>query len=185
MPLTSIVTICLRIFALNWLVYGVIDVVSLISTGRSSVGLAADYSILWSALITVVVGVLIWMWSRTIARLVTPRPEAEVQFSGLSIQNLYIFAFTFLGLYFVLCAIPPLINFLYYMAVQASEEPNAGVRSQNFYNLTHNVLTLMVGGACLLLGPRIAVKLANAHAKQSGKAQTISAEAGSSGGSAA
>jgi hypothetical protein len=162
MPLTSIVIICLRIYALNWFVYGVIEMAGLISSGRGSRGISADYSILWTSLLPVVGGLLIWMWSRTIARWVTPRPDSTVQLGGLTAQDLYSFAFVFLGLYFVLNSIPSVINFAYFAAVQAHD---TGERPRYFYDLSYHVLTLIAGAVCLILAPRFAKKLANAHNK--------------------
>jgi hypothetical protein len=185
MPLTSIVIICLRIYALNWFVYGVIQVAGLMSSGRGSWGMSGDYSVLWTSLLPLVGGILIWMWSRTIARWVTPRPDSTVQLGGLTAQDLYSFAFVFLGLYFVLTSIPSVINSAYFAAVQAHKEPDAAERSRYYYDLTYYVLTLVAGAICLILAPRFAKKLANAHGKERTVAsvQSGTAESGHGGGS--
>ena len=165
MPLTSIVAICLRIFALNWLVYGIIAVVQLLDRSRRFDESAGNLMLLFSVLIPIVGALLIWMWSRTIARVVTPRPDSDVHLGGLTLQDLYSFAFTFLGIYFVLSSIPSMINFLHYAIVQARKEPASAQQGQYFYDLTHHVLTFIAGGVCVVLAPSVSKKLARAHSK--------------------
>jgi hypothetical protein len=166
MPLNSIVVICLRIFALNWLIIGLIQLVSIFPGARHFGGSPIDYSLLSVALVPLVGSLLTWMWSRTIARMVTPRPDSEVHLGGLTLQDLYSFAFTFLGLYFVLSAIPSLINWLHFTLMQARNEPGSAEDRRYFYDLSHHILTLVAGGACLILAPRFAKKLARAHGKE-------------------
>ena len=166
MPLTSIVIICLRIFALNWLIYGLIQLIGTFPAARRFGQSSIDYSILMVALIPFVGGLLIWMWSRTIARIVTPRPDSEVHLGGLTIHDLYSFAFTFLGLYFVLSAVPSIINWLHFTLMQARTEPGSAEARRYFYDLSHHLLTLIAGGLCLGLAPRFSKKLASAHGKE-------------------
>ena len=163
MPLTSIVVICLRIFSLNWLIYGLIQLIGTFPAARRFGEFPIDYSILMVALVPLVGGLLIWMWSRTIARMVTPRPDSEVHLGGLTLQDLYCFAFTFLGLYFVLSAIPSLINWLHFTLMQARNEPASPEDRRYFYDVSHHILTFIAGGFCLGLAPRFAKKLASAH----------------------
>lgn len=176
MPLTSIVTICLRIFALNWLIYGIIGLVDFFGRWRQFRGEAFGYSLVLSVLVPVVGAILVWMWSRTIARAVTPRPDSTVQLGGLTSLDLYAFAFTFLGAYFFLTSIPPLINLLHYSLVEAGKDPVTPASRQTFYDFTHYIVTLIIGGACVLFAPRFARKLTNAHQKE--QALVIAAKGG-------
>ena len=167
MPLSSIVTIVLRIFALSWMVTGLIQLLWVFQSSRPLWSSERGFSIFLPALGQIILGVLLAMWSRTISRAVTPKPDAEVQMGGLTAYDLYCFAFTFLGLYFVLSSIGGVINWGHYMLMDAqrdsmTEDPDA----LNFYGLTQQLITLLAGGACLIGAPRFARKLGAAQKKE-------------------
>lgn len=166
MPLTSIVTVVLRLYAIVWFLSGLI---SLASGARdsfrswSSLGFSS-YVIPISYL---VVAFLIFMWSHVLARMVTPKSNSEVATGGLTLFDLYCFAFTITGLYFVLSSFADALNWIHY-AVMVEREP--GVPEQQmgpgFYELTRHLVTIAGGGACLVFAPRFARKLTSFQNKQ-------------------
>jgi hypothetical protein len=155
MPLSSIVIVFLRLVGLNWIISGIFHGAVVIRTfaGWSDTGV---FSAMLPALAYFGTGALLLMWSRTIARAVTPHPDPEVQLGGLTLYDLYCFGFTIVGLYYVLSSVAPVINWLHYALIQTRDDSN---REQNFYELTQPLLTMLAGGACMLFSARFARKL--------------------------
>jgi len=168
MPLTGIVTIVLRIFSLVWLVNGIVQLVSLT---QLTMPFETRHMSIW--VFSVPLAYLVWalivfVLSHPIARFVTPPPNAEVNFGTLTRYDLYCFAFTFLGLYFVLSSFGEAFNWLHYYIVTAQQKTPLGgeKHAASFYQLTRPLLTLGAGLVALVLAPRLARKLTAVQAKQ-------------------
>jgi len=166
MPLSSIVTIVIRLFALNWIVGGIITFASLVREITRYWSTSPNYWGLLYPAVMLAIGVLFFMWSQLVARIVTPRSNPEVNLGGLTQYDLYCFAFTFLGLYFVLSSIAETLNWLHYsfLVVRDTHEGNPQ-RADSFYQLTRPLITLLAGGASLMFAPRFARKLTSVQLK--------------------
>lgn len=166
MPLSSIVTIVLRLFAIRWIVQGVVSLCSVAREFFNSWG-PMSYSHFYVPLSYIVVALLLFMWSHVVARVVTPRTNSEVTLGTLTQYDLYCFAFTFLGLYSALNSFADTLNWIHYFVVGAREpiERNA-LSARNFYEFTHQLVTLLAGGAFLLFAPRCARKLTALQKRQ-------------------
>ena len=156
MPLSSVVLVILRLIALHWILSGIIEGAVVFRTSSSFGKVSHVLSALFPALAYFGSGALLFMWSRTIGRAVTPRPDPNLQLGSLTLYDLYCFAFTFLGLTYVLSSISSVINWLHYALIQTRDDSN---REQNFYELTQPLLTMLAGGACMLFSARFARKL--------------------------
>ena len=166
MPLTSIVTIVLRLFALNWLLQGAFLLSSATTDFVHSNSFFSEYWRLAPLAGLVVAGILLFFWSHLLARIVTPRPHQDVAFGSLTQYDLYCFAFTFLGLYFALSSIANTLNWLhYFLLVMRDTHENNPQRSSAFYEVTRPLITLIAGCACLLFAPRCARKLTDVQNK--------------------
>ena len=160
MPLSSILIIVLRLFSLVWLVQGV----AMFATATAAVvQYPSGHRYYWgyaAPVLELVIAAVTFILSARIARLVTPPPDPSVSLGGLSQFDLYCFAFTFLGLYFVLSSIANALNWLHYFLVLAGSTPERDPQRQtSFYQLTAPLITLIAGGASLLFAPRCARKL--------------------------
>ena len=158
MPLSSIVVIVMRLFALNWFV---IALPLLLPAAAARV---SHESSMFALLMPYVPGVLLlifavglWTLSSPIARLVTRGVNSRVGIGGLSRSDLYSFAFVFLGLLFILSSFPDVINWIHYFATAPHSAPDP--RGQNFYQLTRPCLTFAAGVVSLVGAPRWTKKL--------------------------
>jgi hypothetical protein len=164
MPLSSIVGIVIRVFALIWGVHAlnlILAVAAAATRHRDSGGLmnfASGLTVLFGA-------VGIWYLAPHIARLVTRPADASVNVGGLSRSDLYSFAFVFLGLYFILSSIADVMDWVHYFTTVSKDDPRNDPSIQNFYDLTRPCLTLLAGLLSLLGAPRWTKKLVSRDAK--------------------
>lgn len=161
MPLSSIVVIVIRLFALNWILTSVLVLLS------ATAYRASDERHLFAVLIPYAPGGLLlifaatlWFLASVVARFVSRGVDTTVNVGGLSRSNLYSFAFVFLGLYFVLSSIGDVINWIHYFAIVSHYDP-----TQNLYQLTRPGLTFIAGVASLLGAPCWTKKLAGLDQK--------------------
>jgi hypothetical protein len=169
MPLSSIVTVVLRLFAVNWFVQGILTFVSIVREVSRAWSFHADYWALLYPAIMLVLSVGLFLWSKLLARIVTPRPDPEIVAGGLTQYDLYCFAFTFLGLYFVLSSIADTLNWLHY-GFMVARETNGGdaKRADALYQITRPLITFLAGGASLCLASRLARRLTAIQRKNEG-----------------
>ncbi len=166
MPLNSIVTIVLRLFSLSWFVQGLSMFASVTAAMAPYPSRQTSYGNYGPSLIMLLAAVAMFFLSQAIARLVTPRTSPELSLGGLSQYDLYCFAFTFLGLYFVLSSVANTLNWLhYFFLVARAAHENDPQRETAFYQLTQPLITLLTGGASLLFAPLCARRLTNIQRK--------------------
>ena len=159
MPLSSIVVIVARLFAINWLLQAFALIASALATPsvqeRSTSTLLLTCS---PGLLLFILGVFLWILAPAVARLVSRGFDATLSVGGLSRTDLYSFAFVFLGLFFILSSVADVINWVHYFTV-SPDAPTRDPRIQNFYDLIRPCLTLAAGLVCLLGAPRWTEKL--------------------------
>jgi len=160
MPLSSIVTVILRLFAVHWFLQGIISFVSIVKELSRAWGFQAGYWALLYPAVLLALSIGLFLWSKLLARIVTPRPDPEVALGGLTQYDLYCFAFTFLGLYFVLSSIADTLNWLHYgfMVARGTNDGDAK-RADALYQITRPLITLLAGGVSLCLASRLAHRL--------------------------
>jgi hypothetical protein len=159
MPLSSIVVIVMRLFALNWFVSALPLLLSAATLPlpheRSMFALLMPYA---PGVLLLIFAAGLWIFSSAIARLVSRGVETSVTIGGLSRSDLYSFAFVFLGLFFILSSLADVIDWIHYFTV-SHEDPRHDPRIQSFYQLTRPCITLALGLASLLGAPRWTKKL--------------------------
>ena len=166
MPLTSIVTIVLRLFSVSWFLQGFFLLSSALRDVARFWGLSGNYWMLVPPTVFLVGAIFLFMWSKLLARMVTPHLNPEVAISSLTQYDLYCFAFTFLGLYFALSSIADTLNWLhYFLSTMRDTHEGNPQRADAFYDLSRPLITLFAGGACLLFAPRCARKLTDSQRK--------------------
>jgi hydrogenase-4 membrane subunit HyfE len=156
MPLSSIVVIIIRLFALNWFFTAVPLLLSAAATPppheRTLSVVLTPYAPGGLLLIFAAgLGIL----SRAIARFVSRGVDTSVSIGSLSRADLYSFAFVFLGLFFILSSFADVINWIHYFAMDPGHDP----RVHSLYQLTRAFLTFALGLILLLGAPRWTKKL--------------------------
>ena len=139
MPLSSIVVIVIRLFALNWLLTAIPLLLSAVGTplgrGQRLSAVLMPYAV---PVVLLILTVVVWVLSGAIARFVSRGVDTNVSMSGLSRADLYSFAFVFLGLFFILSSLGDVINWLHYFTTVSAS-------TRNLYQLTRPFVTLALG----------------------------------------
>jgi hypothetical protein len=159
MPLSSIVIVVLRLFAIQMVGQSFHIALSFAATDAKQNFHPPHY---WVAYL-VPVALLAFAWfewflAPVIARLVTRHHDGEVAVGALSRLDLYSFAFVFLGLYFILTSIAPALNWLHYFLTTSALGSQSESRS-SFYDLASQLVTLTAGILALLPARRWARRL--------------------------
>jgi hypothetical protein len=152
MPLSSIVVIVLRLFALNWLFNAVPLLLSAAATPlpheRHLFAVLMPYA---PAVLFLIFAAGLWILAPALARLVSRGVDTSVSIGSLSRSDLYSFAFVFLGLFFMLSSFADAINWIHYLGTVSRQDPT---RDPHYlYQLTRPCLTF-VAGLISLFGAR-------------------------------
>jgi len=109
----------------------------------------------------VVLAVAFWQLAPWLARVLLGQRDASVSLAGLCLEDLYRFAFVFLGLYFALSSLAPTITWAHYNFLVAAKSvaPYVGER-RSLYYLLEPAITFAAGLTCMLKGSLWASKLA-------------------------
>ncbi len=165
MPLSSIVLIVVRLFALNWLLQAVALIATAIAVPLPGSHYASAVLVHYGpAAVLAIIAIFLWMLAPAVARFVSRGFDASVNMGSLSRSDLYSFAFVFLGLFFILSSFADVINWIHYFAV-SPEDLRHDPRVQNFYKLTRPCLTLAAGLVSLLGAPRWTKRLVSRDRK--------------------
>lgn len=159
MPISSIAQILLRLFALNWIVTGLIQLISNAAMMREP-----QYS--WPLLITpasyLLVGGASWLLSPWLARLAARGDDRGVTLSGITARQLYTAVFVGLGLYFALSSISDAFHGVHSLIHYETsfDYPETGPREFPYEDVTIPVLTLIAGICMITTSRKWAEKLA-------------------------
>lgn len=161
MPLKSIVVVILRLYAIQQTVYGLL---SLIGAMRAEVGTfhsTENYMIYIIPLMSLALAGIIYFAAPLLSGLVAKDYDSNVNLSGLSLQDLYCFAFVFLGLSFILGAIGPIFNWLHYWFVIGASSISESDQNmtKSFYTLSQYGIQIAAGFFSVIYARRFAKKL--------------------------
>ncbi|HEX3798303.1 MAG TPA: hypothetical protein VH413_06330 [Verrucomicrobiae bacterium] len=155
MTISNIVVVITRIYGLQWCIsgaVGLIEIFSVIHGSKSFSGLLPSMLIgLW--------GVVAWLLAPVLARFITRGYDGPVSINGLTLADLYTFAFIFLGLYFMLGNLANLLTYLYYALRVIISRDYDSVINSSLYSLSQPLITFAAGAACLFNGRRWAGRL--------------------------
>ena len=159
MPLSSIVIVVLRLFAIQVVGQSVHMALSFAATLAKERSHHPDYWVAYLVPVALLVFALLeWWLAPVIARLVTRHHDGEVAIGALSRLDLYSFAFVFLGLYFILTSIAPALSWLHYF-LRTSAVGSQSESQSSFYDLASYLVTLIAGVLALLPARRWARRL--------------------------
>jgi hypothetical protein len=96
---------------------------------------------------------ILWYAAPHVARLILGPHDTSVPISGLSLEDLYRFAFVFLGLYFALSSLAPVLTWAHYTFSVAATVPSGSLEERrSLYRLFDPLITMGVGIACVMKG---------------------------------
>lgn len=162
MPISSIAQILLRLFALNWLIVGLVEAASVAITVREHFAPQT----LVTGIIYIAGGILVWLIAPKLSRILARGNDGDCSLMGLTEQKLYTAVFLGLGLYFALSAFAPAINWAHSFAVRRSlVEAMDDIELDlwgppTYYELSETVITLAAGIVLVVASKTWARKLA-------------------------
>jgi hypothetical protein len=154
MPLKTLVAIILRFFALGWLVTGFSTLLIFLPMIVVSGGFFTpefSYGLFLMPLAMVLGSVLLWASTSRLSAVITKGHDTELTFSLLTREDLYCFAFVFLGLYFILNHMEGMLLSTYqFFAIGISLPENDPQKGKYLSSFFSHVIPLIVGFACVL-----------------------------------
>ena len=158
MPLSSITQVLLRLSALNWLITGLVQLVTTISAFQNGSLTPLHFS---SPVIVLFAGAVCWIFAPILSVLLTGRLNRAFSLQGVTLEALYSTAFVSLGLWFALSNLGHSFNWIhYYISYASTDEGLRATRSNSFYDMTKTILTFLAGVALVATGHIWARKLA-------------------------
>ena len=159
MPISSITHVLLKIFALNWLLSGAIQLISVIATSQMNAG---SYSFLFYApsLVYFVAGIILWFFAPKFSRILTKKHDGEFNLEGVTLEMLLTTAFVSVGLYFSLDSFAAAFNWVHFFTIYNS--PNYGFHQEqgpSYYDLTESLLTFITGAILIFTSQHWSSKL--------------------------
>jgi len=158
MLISAIVLIVVRLFSVYWLVEG-LEMLAMgfaMVVGNSKFGEEVREFI--PGIIMLISSVVGWVIAPCLSRAIAGKHNGPVSISGLTLKDLYAFAFVFLGLYFILESVGQIGYWLYYAVFMTSDSDLA--KKLTYSGLVRPVIVLITGSVCLVSRQRWAGKLA-------------------------
>lgn len=156
MPLRSIIVVFLRISAIQFVATSLMGLTPLITVNMKTLWpIGAIY------LCFTILAILTWAFAEPVARLVTRGHETTVPLGGLTRQDLYAFAFVYLGLSFLLSNIGSVSVTSLLLISQAIFHPAIvdTLYIQSAQQLAKQSVLVILGMVCLVNAHRFAKKL--------------------------
>lgn len=143
MPSSSIAQIFLRLFALNWVLSGLIQIVSFSFTIQG--GNFSPFPFV-PALVYLVAGASLWAVSPRLSRKLAHQNDGECTLAGLTEQQLYAAVILGLGLYFALSSFAGAFSWIHFLTINKSPGLDFIQDTQpSYYDLSETFMTLGAG----------------------------------------
>jgi hypothetical protein len=154
MPLKTLVVIALRLYAIYWLVSALPAMVAYLpfmwdaASSTTTNGLASSFIFIPPAML--VFAVVLWFLASWLSSGVTKGHDTQVTFDSLTREDLYHFAFVFLGLFFALSSLLSVVEtahqFFAFDLPQPDSNPEKG---RYLWPFLGHALTMIAGLACV------------------------------------
>lgn len=154
MPLSSLVAIVLRLYAIHWAVGRLGFLVQAVS--HDETWSRRPLALVVTPILTLFLAGVVFFLAGKIARLVTRGLEVEVSLGGLSAYDMCCFAFTGLGLYFALSSVGSVVEWgrMVYFIQQGNPQWDPSMR--NTLSYVPSLVKFGAGFLCLFYAPQLA-----------------------------
>ena len=158
MALKTLIVIALRLYAIYWLVDSLSQILiyfptflAFMSQGSSGVGMQGIYALILIPLGMLAFAVILWFLSSRLSSPVTKGHDTQLTFTALTKEDLYRFAFVFLGIYFAISSIYSALQtgyqFFAFDLPQPDDNPQKG---RYLWPFMGHAFTMIAGFACAL-----------------------------------
>ena len=153
MNFSSLVVVVLRLFGLYWFAafaIGLVGSLGLVNfsatSGLSGMSKFLPLLVLLTPSVYLVLGILVWVFARKIALLVSGDVDFKMGSPNFVREDLYATGLLVLGVYFFLSHLGRSLNWLYYLAVnKAGDELLYGGGTVSFYDVFSQVIPCAAG----------------------------------------
>ncbi|MEO6848554.1 MAG: hypothetical protein ABI443_12620, partial [Chthoniobacterales bacterium] len=160
----SITQVLLRLFALNWVVMGIVQFVSLSYTFQNSHPSFLNYS---APICFTTCGVFVWIFAPFLSHQFSRGNDASLTLQGITLRQMYSTTFVGLGLYFSLTSFANVFNWLHYVIItQSGESTYHNANSSSYYQLSQSAMTLAAGIFIIVTADIWARKLSVKHSSE-------------------
>jgi len=144
MPASTIAAVLLRLFALNFVLKGTLEVIGAFAfTGGWASGGIQPAAI---GVIQIIFGIVFWWTAPRFSRFLAGRSEDPVQLMGVTEEQLYATTFLGVGLWFALSSFAGVFNWIHYFAVnRPSEQDSSTGEEANVYAFMESLFPLAAG----------------------------------------
>jgi hypothetical protein len=159
---STVVAITLRLFAIYWVVQGVLMIPNALMTGTLGGSLSGWLPTLANLLAPILYGFLAflsWIFAGAIATKVAGQGDPAIPLLQISRGDLFAFGLLVLGLYFFLNYLASSINWLHYLAIKGPESTKTG-DPNTMYELSSQLIPCVAGLLMAITSTNFGQKLA-------------------------
>lgn len=143
MPVSSLAAILLRLYSLSMGLTGLVQTLGCLFSPDVSI---SDYAVYITALLSLVVGGLLWFLARPLSRLLAGRKEEAVRLEGVTEEQLHSTAFLGIGLWFALSSFAEVFNWIHhFVVIRSFPSSSTDEEGHVFYEFTGDLLTFAAG----------------------------------------
>ena len=160
MPLKTLIVIALRLYAIYWFAEGFstlliyLPMLLTLMSNASAVSAKGMQGLYLGILIppsTLAFAALLWFLSSRLSSLVTKGHDTQLAFTALTKEDLYLFAFVFLGLFFCLSSIFSIMETGYQFFALGFPQPDNNPQKWHYlWPVLGHVFTMIAGFVCVL-----------------------------------
>lgn len=179
MRASIIVTIVLRLFAVQWAVTGVVSLLGILGYSTtfpsdSEAQVVYRLQILAVPVSYMVLALAAWFFAASVAKRVVPSSDPELGMIGISARDLYGLGILVVGITAFLSHLATMLNWFHYLILnRAGEALMQGRNGLSFYDVTKEVVPCVGGAILAFASPKIGARLArtggNQDAEQAGR----------------
>ncbi len=166
MKASVIVTIVLRLFAIQWAAAGVFSLLSIVGLG-TSVSLDPNNPMFhWFQMLVLPVCYMLmasatWFCASLISERVVPKSDPELQLFDVGAGDFYGLGVLVMGISTFLSHLTPLLNWIHYLIMnRAGEDLMYGKNGTTMYGVSKELVPCVIGAALALASPKIGARLA-------------------------
>jgi hypothetical protein len=168
MRTTILVSIILRLFAIQWGLTGIVSIMGLLGNTRplpshSESLVAYWFDMLSYPLIYILAAFLVWLFATPVAKRITSNSDTEIGLVSLSARDLYGLGILVVGLVVFLRHLAPMLNWVHYLVLnRAGDALVHGRDGLSLYDVTQEIFVCLGGALLALASPKIGARLARA-----------------------
>lgn len=166
MRASTIVTIVVRLFAIQWAATGIVGLLAILGDRTSFPSDSEARVVYWLQILAVPVCYVFmasaaWLFAAQVAKRVVPNADPELGLVSVTARDLYGLGILVVGITAFLSHLAPMLNWVHYLVLnRAAEALMRGRNGLSFYDVTKEVVPCIGGALLAFASPKIGVRLA-------------------------